>query len=123
MSIWTHVNSSIRFDHMHGLQDKFDFGRIINYDTEGNWDTIVPCGSEGSLEISIWENPDKSCMAAYTVNIFGDLRDYENDKEIINYFNSIVKGKMIRSGFFSIECNRERFFNFDFDDEIFKEIK
>lgn len=46
----------------------------------------LPCGSEGSLHMSIWENSNASCVAAYTVSIFGDLRDHDSAMEIIKWF-------------------------------------
>ena len=48
---------------------------LYDYDESDNTKTL-PMGSEGTLEMSIWHNSDKGCMASTTVSIFGDLRDY-----------------------------------------------
>ena len=105
MSEWTHVNASVRIDSMRLIMDKPDFGVGVQYeDDESAWEKCnIPCGSEGSLYINLWEDPSESSLSAYTANIFGDLRDYDNDQEIIDYFNRIVDGKIIRNGFFSID--------------------
>lgn len=105
MSVWTHVNGVIRFDGIAALGDsKPDCGNMAHFeDSEEVWDKCdIPCGSEGSLTINIWENPDETCLARWTVTIFGDLRDYDNDDEIIEYFNRITKDNFIRDGLFSI---------------------
>lgn len=99
MSNWTHVAAVIRID-------DFRFGDF----TEPDWDKIfgkellydelyekweeadkyperyLPMGSEGSLHKNVWVNHDKSSATAYTVSIFGDLRDYDDLDEIINWF-------------------------------------
>jgi len=102
MSTWTHVVGVIRFDSLPGMPEP-NCGSTCEYeDDESIWDKCtVPCGSEGSLQISKWENPASCSIARYTYSIFGDLRHYENGQEIIDYFNKIVKGQNIRQAFFS----------------------
>lgn len=108
MSVWTHINAQIRIDHIRPIMGEMDFsflGEIITFETEGHWDTILPLGSEGSLEYKITKNPELSHMAAYVVSFFGDLRDYEDVKEIMEYFTKICEGKMIRNGVVEIEVS------------------
>lgn len=45
-------------------------------------------GSEGSLKMSVWVNPDKNSMAAYTVSIFGDLRGHDDPQGIVDWFEA-----------------------------------
>ena len=36
--------------------------------------------------MQVWENPEKCCLSAYTVSIFGDLRDVDTGDWIIEWF-------------------------------------
>jgi hypothetical protein len=109
MSQWTHVNASIRFDEIMNiglLPTEKELGKICRWEDEdtSHWDNPdLPCGSEGSIDYKIIKNPDGSCMAAMVVVFFGDLRDYDNADEILNYFERVTKGKMIRSGVLEID--------------------
>ena len=60
-------------------------------------------GSEGSLHLSIWENPDKECSASYTVSIFGDLRDHHNPQEIIDWFRNKIKDLWVRQAVITVD--------------------
>jgi hypothetical protein len=110
MSQWTHINGTIRIDHFRDLEPELDFNKVIGRtcafaDPEKIWNACtVPCGSEGSLQYIAWVNPEKNSMAAYTVTIFGDLRDYDNVPEIVAWFDKITTGKdlMIRSAILEI---------------------
>lgn len=105
MSIWTHVAGVIRYDAVCALGETHpDLGNTCTFgDDEAAWDKCnVPCGSEGSLVISKWTNPSDTSLAAYTVSIFGDLRDYDDDQEIINYFNRINNSMVTRQAIFTI---------------------
>ena len=109
MSQWTHVNCSIRIDSIRNIENLNlvnDLGKIETYeslsDSEEN-ECKLPLGSEGSLCYTIWENPSDSSLAAFTVNIFGDLRDYDNENEIVKFLNNFVHNKMIRSGILEID--------------------
>lgn len=100
MSQWTHVNGSIRVDaiRLPGVEDS-----PLNLGKESHWEddhesVDIPTGSEGSLTWTKWENPSQNAMAAYTVNFFGDLRDYDDVDDIEKYLDQIVKGQMIRGG-------------------------
>ena len=102
MSSWTHVAGIIRIDSFRPFNDEPNwdriFGKEITYEELMDWgceknrkikkhpEDFLPFGTEGSLTKTIWTNPDESCMNAYTVSIFGDLRDYDTPEEIINWF-------------------------------------
>jgi hypothetical protein len=108
MSQWTHVNGSIRIDMIRGLMPAINFKEVFktaDYDDDSFDDCNVPCGSEGSIDVSVWENPSDSAMSAYTVNFFGDLRDYDDENEIVTWFTKIVDGSgyMVRDAVMSID--------------------
>jgi len=109
MSQWTHVCGCIRVDAIKGLTSKIDFkkilGNIIEYETDGEWSTKLPLGSEGSIKYDIWTNSDMGEMYAYTISIFGDLRNYENKEEIKEWFKNVClnSGLMIRDAVLSIQ--------------------
>lgn len=110
MSVWTHVAGIARIDCLRPMiepkemiKDAIDyhFGREIHYeDSDEVWrdfyehpDSYLPHGSEGSLRIETWENGDPSHAAAFTVSIFGDLRDYEDAQWIIDWFKEKLELK------------------------------
>lgn len=114
MSIWTHVNCCIRYDRIEGVMDYPPIESKIGntYDPYSNDEVVdnrlsnflMPFGSEGSLNFSVWKNPHKNSFPTYTVSIFGDLRDYDNVDELINYFKKITvdSGEMIRNAVMEI---------------------
>jgi len=107
MSQWTHVNGSIRIDHLKVMSDYTDLNSRFKTcgftDGEIEWkECNVPCGSEGSIQVNIWENPNDHHLAAYTVNFWGDLRDYDDEKEIVDWFTKIIKSHMIRDAVMTI---------------------
>ena len=114
MSQWTHVAGIIRIDDMRMLpmaEHPRDYmGNTCDYDDdEYTWDECdVPKGSEGSLEYSIFENPMHNHLSAYSVQIFGDLRDYNDLKEIEEYLNKITSGRMVRQGVVTVDIEREK---------------
>ena len=82
MSVWTHVAGVIRVDCLRCIGEQPDFNKIFvrelwNENTFGACN--MPRGSEGSLDFRVIENPDKDSIAAYTVVIFGDLRDFGSE--------------------------------------------
>lgn len=104
MSTWTHVAAIIRIDAAKGFfgpQNKEDIkevlGPVIDWD---NWDErgncTLPCGSEGSLKYDIWENKHDSSVAAFTVAVFGDLRDYYETDSIKKWFDFFCSKFLIR---------------------------
>lgn len=115
MSNWTHVAAIFRCDGLKDWDANPDesldasieriFGKRFpaypaNLDDEEAWerrwaamddadkhpDEYMPFGSEGGLDISIWENPDPSHAAHYTISIFGDLRDHHDTELIHTWF-------------------------------------
>jgi len=100
MSQWTHVNAHIRIDGIEGVHKGF------------NLDENIPCGSEGSLQYKI----DKvgTGLVLYNVAIWGDLRDYNNKQEIIEYLVKNFENEMIRSGIAEIEVERDKIYFYTF---------
>lgn len=123
MSIWTHVNGSIRFDYLRITKEldlKGIIGNTCGYDDRGDDDwknCTVPCGSEGSLQYSIWTNPHKNSLAAYTVNIWGDLRDYEDHSEIKLWFQRILNKAPVRNVVLEVEVESRSAFIYYYDSE------
>jgi hypothetical protein len=84
MSNWTHVAGIIRvdrirvdddaeeldFDEILGKECLSDSSRKVWNDALKNPDKYMPMGSEGSLQKSVWVNPNKGHVASYTVSIF-----------------------------------------------------
>lgn len=120
MSIWTHVNGNIRIDSINrGLTEEIQqtLGKIITFE-DSDYTTNLPCGSEGSIEYKIWENPDVSDLTAYSISIFGDLRDYENTEEIKNWFIKILKDFCIRDAILTITVEENNTIILIYDEEI-----
>lgn len=61
------------------------YGKAVedSYDHPDEW---LPGGSEGTCSMQVWEAPDESSLAAYTVSIFGDLRDVDTGDHILEWF-------------------------------------
>ena len=115
MSVWTHVVGVIRYDSFYNDEpDVVITGGSRNVEFQLAHCNI-PCGSEGGLQISKWTNPSMSSIAKYVITIFGDLRDYDDEEEIINYFDEITKGQFVRQANFTImvEGNKSRVFVWD----------
>jgi hypothetical protein len=108
MSIWTHVAGIIRYD---GL---FGFGGMQEPDLNDN----IPTGSEGPLDAFMWKNPNSSHLAARTAYIFGDLRDYDDEQEIIDYFKRITENQMVRNACFTIDVEYKKDRTFVFKAEM-----
>jgi hypothetical protein len=103
MSTWTHVVGGFRIDGMpqiipsHTVQSIKDIlGPMCLFD---DWDdtSTLPRGSEGSLQYKIIEY--QHGLPWIMVAIWGDLRDYDNLKEIEDWWNAtLAKFDMIRDG-------------------------
>ena len=102
MSNWTHVAGVIRVDYIKWDEDtpELDFDKLLGkechdyesfVDADKRPELYLPMGSEGSLQKSVWINPDDSNCSRYTVSIFGDLRDHDSCDEIIEWFESKCK--------------------------------
>jgi hypothetical protein len=122
MSTWTHVAATIRFDALRlpGMPNqKPDLGKTCDFDSPAaDWDVCsVPCGSEGSLQIHLWENPHPTHIAAFTATIWGDLRDYDSVDEVVEYLNRITDDRMVRQGVAEIAIEYRDAVIVRFDDE------
>lgn len=102
MSNWTHVAAVFRIDDLAFTDNRPDLDKVFG--KECIWgddfsafcrehdkqrehpEDYLPMGSEGSLHKSVWENPDDSAAAHWTVTVWGDLRDHENAEEIETWF-------------------------------------
>lgn len=96
MSNWTHVAGIMRIDDFRMNDEVPDFekifGKTVRFEDPGFPEgETLPMGSEGSLEMSVYVNPDKSYLSAYTVSFFGDLRDHDSPEEIIYWFKEKCK--------------------------------
>ena len=116
MSNWTHVAGIIRVDCLRfDGRHKVDIDEILGKeclwespievwkDAEANPDKYLPMGSEGSLQKSVWVNPNKSCLASYTISIFGDLRDHHSASDIIEWFKEKCKLFWVRNAVITVE--------------------
>lgn len=124
MSNWTHVAGIIRmnsfrfdelynedyFDKLIGKECLFDAPLNVWDDAEENPDDYLPMGSEGSLQKSVWIDPDPSNIAAYTISIFGDLRNHDDIDEIIDWFKKICSKIWVRQAIITVlnERNGEK---------------
>ena len=105
MSNWTHVAGIIRVDGTANLDLDEVIGKECLWgapsevweDAEANPDKYLPMGSEGSLQKSIWRNPDKDRLAFCTISIFGDLRDHYSASDIIEWFKEKCKSLWVRN--------------------------
>lgn len=120
MSNWTHVAAIARIDHAKFLLKDFQdseldfthiFGKELNWNApiedwiyaEKHEDEYLPLGSEGTLHMSVWCNPDECSLARYTVSMFGDLRDHESATEIIDWFKTKLKNLNVREASIIVE--------------------
>lgn len=113
MSQWTHIAGTIRIDCVdheevkeqikNVLKHTWKYGDGVNSDTE-----YAPYGSEGSIQYTITENPDESCIAAFIITFYGDLRHYDNDAEIIAWFEKACDAFYIRQAAITIDVEGQK---------------
>lgn len=136
MSNWTHVAGVIRIDDLRfdntipdfeqliGKECLFDAPHELWEDADNHPHNFLPMGSEGTLQKSIWINPNKDCTAAYVVTIFGDLRDHDDPNAIVRWFKGKVKDILntywVRNAtiFVNNECNGSASWSFDSEEEL-----
>jgi len=94
MGIWTHVNGSIRIN-----GHEYNSLPVIDEDK-------IPRGSNGPLEYHYQIVNNGFNLANLT--IWGDLSNYDNIDEIVEWIKDITKGSLIRSGVFEISVEYER---------------
>lgn len=120
MSQWLQVAAIARIDSLRfnpvsieEATEKFEtvFGKECSWDSR-NFDdafehpeSYLPMGSEGSLAMSVWVNPDTHCLDSYTVSIFGSLRDRDEEdaKQIIEWFKNKVSSIATRNAIIDID--------------------
>ena len=125
MSVWTHVAGIIRvddirfdnyspnFDKIVGKECLFESSENTWRDMQNNPNDYMPYGSEGTLQKSVWIDPDKSSMAAYTISVFGDLRDYEEPQPIIDWFIKVCdRFEWIRQAVITVETEGQETLNY-----------
>lgn len=115
MSVWSQVAGIIRIDGIQSVYDDIDFDELIGKeclwdddlsvwgDQEKHPEKYMPMGSEGSLQKSVRINPDKSCLDAYTVSIFGSLRDHTDVDRVIEWFKDICDKNWVRNAVITID--------------------
>jgi len=114
MSRWTHVTGMIRVDglriskELENIQMEKDIKKLlgepknyeaIEWDDDGNPNTKVPCGSEGSLNYEIHLNTNFHQISAGYISIFGDLRDFGGRDDIMkihDWFENACRGLLVR---------------------------
>jgi len=114
MSMWTHVNGSLRIDcldgDIHTMFHTFAWPATREERNACN----VPRGSEESLQVSIWTNPvigSDGDSRQYVLTVFGDLRDYEDEDAIVAWINKIIvdHDMFIRDGVMTINDSVYRY--------------
>lgn len=119
MSNWTHVAGVMRVDYVKWDEDELelDFDKLLGKECHDYASFVnankrpelyLPMGSEGSLQKSVWINPNDSHCSRYTVSIFGDLRDHDSCDEIIEWFENKCKalGGSIRQATITVDNGR-----------------
>jgi len=112
MSTWTHVCGVIRIDSIRILNESKSLYNIIS-DFQN---MSPPYGSEGGLTITGWEDSDISSLAAFTISIHGDLRDYDDVEEIVDWIEKVIRlnNLDIRQGICDIQVGGGESFVWDF---------
>lgn len=117
MSCWLHVAAVVRADEIVIEDNVLDFDNIFGkeclFDSSKElWDEaydypyrFLPMGSEGSLQKQVWVNPDKESLAAYSVMIFGDLRDRDDPETIIEWFKKCLDRLCVRQATITVDCS------------------
>lgn len=117
MSTWTHAAGVIRVDSFRFKdQPKPDWNELIGRPSlwgsigeterylEAHPEQRMPSGSEGSLNYTVWENPDISHIPAYVVSVFGDLRDYDDPAAVIEWFKKVCSRLWVRNAVIEADC-------------------
>lgn len=99
MSNWTHINASIRIDDLFVLKEQ-TLQEILD---------DLPAGSEGQLEYQLWTNPHINHATKHTLNIFGDLRNFNDDNYIEEWFNKLCSRFYFRGAILEIDNTSNAF--------------
>jgi hypothetical protein len=99
MSVWTHINGSIRVDWL-PIFPAPNFGAIFSDTPHGS----EYCEEHDDLVITIIKNKEKGSISVYAINIKGDLRDYSDVESINTWFESVCKAfDLIRMAVLEVE--------------------
>ena len=130
MSSWTHVAAVFRFDCIQFVLPEPDWDAVTGKqvyepvdfsdaefakydesmrDAERNPGSYMPFGSEGSLTRSVWVNPNRNMAAAYTVAVYGDLRDYTDVDAIREWFMETCGRATLRQAVCHCQCDGEEY--------------
>lgn len=91
MSRWTHVNGLIR---VNAICSNFKNNEILE-DIQKCFGTTIPCGSEGSLQYEFIELKEENSINCGVIAIHGDLREYWNKDEIVNWIKIAISSSEI----------------------------
>lgn len=142
MSQWTHVSGIIRVDSIvdRGVTKEKEkklledfLGPICSYDDEESSEQChLPCGSEGSLryEVSITGHANEepgyfsASVSRGHISIWGDLRDYNDFQEILNWFKSLCSsiqkeiGYWVRDSILTIDVEFKKYLHCFYDTQL-----
>ena len=131
MSVWTHVAAVARIDWLYPLsKEECDFRKIFGkeccwgaphevwVESDEHPERFLPMGSEGSLDMSVWTNPDACCSARYTVSIFGDLRDFDDARGVVEWFRGKLKDLWVRQAVITAETEFRETVSWTFVDGV-----
>jgi hypothetical protein len=112
MSTWTHVVGCLRIDGLPKIDPKFSvnhiqrtLGPMCLFDDYWHDESTLPCGSEGSLQYKIIEY--YTGLPWIAIAIWGDLRDYESEQPIEDWWNALLKKfDFVRDGCLRIEVEK-----------------
>ena len=105
MSIWTHVTGIIRLEtglkldnndieNLIGKRILYKAPKELKDEYKEHPERFMPKGSTGSLNFHVYNNQNKYELPSCIISIFGDLEDYSDTDEIINWFKSRVKSSI-----------------------------
>lgn len=135
MSQWTHIAGFLRIDYLQMRESdnqlidiiKEKFGRTCDFHSpEKSWDECnVPMGSEGSVQYKVLLTYGHSSLARIVVLIWGDLRDYGDDKSIIDWVKKSTKDLILRAGIIQVdvEYRDSNFYGYNGETERWNKIK
>ena len=105
--MWDEQDPELNFEKLIGKEVRFSDESDIWADARKHPKKYLPMGSEGSLRMSVWTNPEIHHVARYTVSIFGDLRDYDTPETIIEWFKKKCEDEElpVRDAVISARCN------------------
>lgn len=97
---WTHVAGVARINS--SLANE-----VTREMLENKFGTNIPNGTEGNLNISIWENPDKYDINKFTVSVFGSLCEGSSPEYVVKWFRDCLESFWVRNATIVAECVEE----------------